>query len=115
MGSKSSVTRTAPALVVRAYGVYFGLATKVSWPGPAFSIPSTPVISPSGSPWQVASRTRASSASFMKGIVSESRGGILLFEEALLERLGRPAAGSRPDDRQNLELRDCLAGQEDAL
>src|SRR5580698_10829234 len=112
MGSKSSVTRTAPAFVVRAKGVYFGLATKVSWPGPAFSMPSTPVISCSGSPWQVAPRTRASSASFMKGIVPKSQRGVLWFEQALLDSVGWPSPGSGPDDSQNIQFGDRLAGQE---
>src|ERR1700722_15708733 len=115
MASKSSVTSTAPAFVVRAKGVYFGLATKVSWPGPAFSIPSTPVISCSGSPWQVAPSTRASSASFMEGIVPDSFCLILLFEKALLGRFGRTAAGSGLDHRHYIQFRDRLPGQKNPL
>src|SRR5579863_7845690 len=51
MAGKSSDTMTADALVVRAAAPYFGLATKVIWPGPASSIPATPVISVSGEPF----------------------------------------------------------------
>src|SRR5579863_3980931 len=48
---KSSPTITADALVVRAAGAYLGLETNVSSPGPACSIPLSPVISVSGEPF----------------------------------------------------------------
>src|ERR1700722_10873080 len=115
MGSKSSVTRTAPAWVVRANGVYFGLATKVSWPGPVFSIPSTPVISFYWSPWHVAPRMRASSASFMEGIVPDSGWRALAFEEVLLHCFRRASSSSSLDHSQNIELGDGLPGQENSL
>jgi hypothetical protein len=55
-GPKEGSTRTAVACVVRARGVYLGLATKVSWPGPATSRPAAEVTSASGSPCRVAPR-----------------------------------------------------------
>ena len=36
IGSNAGSTRTAEAWVVRASGVYLGLATKASWPGLGF-------------------------------------------------------------------------------
>src|ERR1700677_1794698 len=115
IGSKFSVTRTAPALVGRANGVYFGLATKVSCPGPAFSIPSTPVISCSWSPWHVAPRRRASSASFMEGIVPDSGGRVLGFEQVFLHSFRGAAPGSGLDDRQNIQFGHRLPGQKNPL
>src|SRR5205823_14139479 len=50
IGGKSLATITAAALVFRAAAAYLGLATNVSWPGPALSIPATPVIAGSGEP-----------------------------------------------------------------
>src|ERR1017187_3297013 len=71
IGSNAGSTRTAVACVVRASGVYLGLATKVSWPGPATSRPAAEVISASGSPWRVAPRCAARVESFMGRIVEE--------------------------------------------
>ena len=42
---KSSDTMTAEALVLRAAETYLGLEMNVSCPGPADSMPTTPVIS----------------------------------------------------------------------
>ena len=42
---KFSATITADAFVVFAAALYLGLETKVSCPGPACSMPATPVIS----------------------------------------------------------------------
>ena len=50
MAGKSSATMMAEALVLLAAPAYLGLATKVMCPGPASSIPATPVISVSGEP-----------------------------------------------------------------
>src|SRR5580698_905100 len=66
MAGKSSATITAAALVVRAAAAYLGLATKVICPGPASSMPATPVISVSGEPFSSrAPRVEAIFASFM--------------------------------------------------
>src|SRR5208282_3738721 len=48
MAGKFSATMTADAFVVFAAALYLGLDTKVSCPGPACSMPATPVISVSG-------------------------------------------------------------------
>src|ERR1700690_3058374 len=48
MAGKFSATITAEAFVVFAAALYFGFDTKVSWPGPACSMPATAVISVSG-------------------------------------------------------------------
>ena len=50
IAGKSSPTITAEALVVRAAAAYFGFETNVNSPGPACSIPLSPVISVSGRP-----------------------------------------------------------------
>ena len=71
MSGKVGSTRTAVARVVRARPAYLGLETKVRWPGPASSMPATPVISAVGSPWREAPRYAASSANFMVVIVAE--------------------------------------------
>src|SRR5271165_6473891 len=69
MAGKSSETITAEAEVVFAAAAYFGLATKEMYPAVASSIPATPLISASGSPFSsVAPSTDASSASFIFGI-----------------------------------------------
>src|SRR5208337_1639637 len=66
MAGKSSETITAEAEVVLAAAAYFGLAMNVIWPAEASSIPATPVISTSGSPFsRVAPRANAISASFI--------------------------------------------------
>src|ERR1017187_1362942 len=66
MAGKFSATITAEALVVFAAALYLGLDTKVSWPGPACSMPATPVISVSGEALSSrAFRAFAISASFM--------------------------------------------------
>jgi hypothetical protein len=51
MTGKSSDTMTADAPVLRAAAAYFGLATNVSCPGRASSMPATLVISVSGEPF----------------------------------------------------------------
>src|SRR5664279_2705160 len=51
MEGKSSETMIADALVFLAAAKYFGLATKVICPATASSIPDTPEISVSGSPF----------------------------------------------------------------
>src|SRR5580704_2349277 len=51
IAGKSSPTITAEAFVVRAAAEYLGLDTNVSSPGPARSIPLSPVISVSGDPF----------------------------------------------------------------
>src|ERR1035441_10187466 len=66
MAGKFSATMTAEAEVVLAAALYFGLDTKVSWPGPACSIPATAVISVSGEALsRRALRAVAMSASFI--------------------------------------------------
>src|SRR5208282_5872069 len=66
MAGKSSETITAEAEVVLAAAAYFGLATKLICPATASSIPATPVISASGSPFcSVAPSTDAISDSFI--------------------------------------------------
>ncbi len=78
------------ALVVRARPAYLGLETKVTWPGPAVSIPATPVISAMESPWTEAPRYAASSANFMVVIVAkngkEGQLGRVLGGRAALKR-----------------------------
>src|SRR5208283_5352224 len=62
---------TAVAEVDLAAAAYFGLATKVIVPAEASSIPATPVISASGSPFSsVAPSTEAMSASFIFDLFS---------------------------------------------
>jgi hypothetical protein len=62
----SSPTITAEALVLRAAAAYFGFDTNVSSPGPACSIPLSPVISISGEPFsRRAPRAEAMAESFM--------------------------------------------------
>src|SRR5260370_27101728 len=69
MAGKSSATITAEAFVVFAAVLYFGLDTKVSWPGPACSMPDTPVISVWGEVLSMrALRAAAISASFISGV-----------------------------------------------
>ena len=51
IAGKSSPTITAEALVVRAAAEYLGFDTNVSSPGPACSIPFSPLISVSGDPF----------------------------------------------------------------
>ena len=51
MAGKSSPTITAEALVDRAAAAYLGFDTNVNSPGPACSIPLSPVISVSGEPF----------------------------------------------------------------
>ena len=66
IAGKSSATMTAEALVERAAAAYLGLETKVSSPGPAWSMPLRPVISVSGEPLsRRASRAVVISESFM--------------------------------------------------
>src|SRR5882724_8092450 len=66
MAGKASSTMTADALVVFAAAAYFGLATNVTCPAAASSIPATPIISVSGEPFSNrASSADASSASFI--------------------------------------------------
>src|ERR1039458_2758359 len=66
MAGKFSATMTADAFVVFAAALYLGLETKVSWPGPACSMPATAVISVSGDAFSMrAFRALAMSASFM--------------------------------------------------
>src|SRR5216684_5549786 len=66
MAGKFSATITAEAFVVFAAALYFGLETKVSWPGAACSMPATPVISVVGEALsRRASRAFAMSDSFM--------------------------------------------------
>src|SRR5208337_4233238 len=66
MAGKFSATMTADAFVVFAAALYLGLDTKVSCPGPACSMPATPVISVSGEAFsRRAFRAVAMSASFM--------------------------------------------------
>src|SRR5271163_4441805 len=84
---KFSATMTADAFVVLAAALYLGLETKVSWPGPAFSIPATPVISVVGDALSsVAFRAVAISASFMA--VSGNCSG---REKSRQDRRGRPS------------------------
>src|ERR1700687_3942260 len=67
MAEKFSATMTAAALVVFAAALYLGFDTKVSWPGPAWSIPATAVISVSGEALsRRALRALAMSASFIE-------------------------------------------------
>src|SRR5271165_437501 len=63
---KSSETMTAEAAVFLAAAAYFGFATKVICPVAASSIPETPVMSVSGSPFsRVRPRAVAISPSFI--------------------------------------------------
>src|SRR5579863_5925282 len=87
---KSSPTITADALVVRAAGAYLGLETNVNSPGPACSIPLSPVISVSGDPFSKRRvRAAAMADSFMElekndrtpGIVSDVTGTTQLGTE----------------------------------
>src|ERR1700733_16138862 len=64
---------------------------------------------------QVAPSTRASSPSFMLGIVPDSCLRILLFEQAFLPRLGRAPPGAGLDHCQYLQLRYRLPWQENPL
>src|SRR6266478_7805661 len=74
MAGKFSATMTAEALVVFAAALYLGFDTKVNWPGPACSMPATPVISVLGEAFsRLAFRALAMSDSFMavsRGIVA---------------------------------------------
>src|ERR1019366_2913762 len=86
IAGKSSATITAAAAVVLAAAAYLGLATKVICPGPASSIPVTPVISASGSAFSsVAPSAEAISASFIVGI-SRDRGTSLLTSTSPKQR-----------------------------
>src|ERR1700685_2376814 len=74
MAGKSSATITAAALVVRAAAAYLGLATKLICPGPASSMPATPVISVSGEPFSSrAPKVEAICPSFMMISRGENR------------------------------------------
>ena len=63
-------TRIAPARVFFTLCAYFGFARKVSWSGPACSIPATPLISRSSFPRISQPRAPAISLSFMHFSVS---------------------------------------------
>src|ERR1022692_2633166 len=99
IAGKSSPTITAAAFVVRAAAAYFGLATKVTWPEPASSIPATPVISLSGEPFSKrAPNMEAICASFIevsaRVIVMEARSRGLPARKCLVNiehsRIGHP-------------------------
>src|SRR5208282_171364 len=81
IAGKSSATMTAEALVVFAAALYLGFDTKVSWPGPACSMPATEVISVSGEAFSMrALRAMAMSDSFMavsRRIVADARCEVL--------------------------------------
>src|ERR1019366_5441911 len=80
MAGKFSATMTAEALVVFAAALYLGLDTKVSWPGPACSMPATPEILVSGEALSMrALRAVAMSASF----IAVSRGIVAIRSQVL--------------------------------
>src|SRR6266850_3917224 len=88
IAGKSSATITAEAFVVLAAAAYFGLETNVSWPGPACSMPATPVMSMSGEPFSTrASMAEAMSLSFMaesREIVADQVSGLRNVGRTLL-------------------------------
>src|SRR5208337_731909 len=112
MAGKSSETITAEAAVVLAAAAYFGFATNVMCPADASSIPATPVITVSGSPFSnVAPSSDAISASF---IIDSFNRELCAFREAsgkhryLARVLGTRPTASRflvADDRQHGQLR----------
>src|SRR5947207_1221380 len=86
MAGESSPTITAAALVERAAAAYLGFETKVSSPGPACSIPFTPVISESGEPFSRRTfRAEAIAESFMV-IDRGTTESYTTHEQRLLER-----------------------------
>src|SRR5580700_4360801 len=70
---KSSATMTADAFVLRAAAAYFGLATKVSCPAPASSIPATPVISVSGEPFSKRAPSAETICASLIGVLARTR------------------------------------------
>src|SRR5580692_1018815 len=96
---KSSATMTADAFVFLAATAYFGLATNVSWPRPASSIPATPVISVSGEPFS----KRAPSAE----TICASLIGVLANETDCNRRAGQAERVHEPP--RGCEPRDLLA------
>ena len=81
--ASGSVTRMAAALVCFTLGAYFGLARKVRCPGPACSMPATPVISSSPSP----SRRQPSAAAISPSFIENSSVAERLWREADIRRV----------------------------
>src|SRR5450759_3740341 len=80
MAGKFSATMTAEALVAFAAAWYLGWDTKVSWPGPACSMPATQEILVSGEALSMrALREVAMSASF----IAVSRGIVAIRSQVL--------------------------------
>src|SRR5258708_9884532 len=101
MEGRRSATMPAEALVVFAAAVYLGLEIKVICPGPAVSMPATPVISVSGAPFSSRAPSAAAIAeSFMESqqtIVTEWQGGRGPGSGALQDRStpGNPRGATR--------------------
>src|SRR5580704_14535529 len=92
---KSSATITADAFVVRAAAAYFGLATKVSWPAPASSIPATPVISISGEPFSRRAPSADTICASLIGVLARTR-PIVIDAQAKREKDHEPPRGCEP-------------------
>src|SRR5215813_622149 len=91
---------TAEPRVLRAAEAYFGLATKVRWPGPAASIPATPMISGSREPGSRCSLIAAATSDSFIGlcgqIVKESEANIRIKAGQRARREGTGFRESQP-------------------
>src|SRR5262249_42400748 len=72
MPRAASATRIAAALVCFTFGAYLLLARKVRCPGPACSIPATPVISRSPSP----SRRHPKASAISRSLIGPNRAAL---------------------------------------
>src|SRR5215469_12802384 len=120
MAGKESATITAEADVVLAAAAYLGFATKVICPGPASSIPATPVISVSGLAFSsVDSSADAISESFMvaTGFLGDARRASR--KHRYLERIFRAASATTgllfADHGQNSDVSQGGSRHKDSL
>src|ERR1051326_7717026 len=99
IAGKSSLTMTAEALVVRAAAAYFGLETNVTSPGPACSIPFSPVISVSEEPFS--RRTSSAEASAESFMGNGQRCTIILQQRGVISDTARKKSSSGGRHRSN--------------
>src|ERR1700733_11057524 len=93
----SSETMTAEALVLCAAAAYFGFATKVSWPGPASSIPATPVISVSGEPFSRRTPSAEEICASLIGVLARTR-PIVIDAQPKRKKDHKPPQGCEPQE-----------------